>query len=178
MSAYFEYFLSGSSVASLIASTKSLFNSSRIGMPFPIDQGTFKLGRGKILSSQWYLFHPSSSIPVTVCVCVKEKKSSVRARVQAHTCEVRDCVRLCARTHALVHSTLDLHIFTHTGWFRVIVCLIFMGHFPHKSPVISGSFAKNDLQLKASCTCFYTHFDIFLTNNEYTILYIPCRCFE
>jgi len=42
------------------------------------------------------------------------------------------------------------------GWRGVIGCFISMGHFPQKSPIISGSLAKNDLQLKAPYGVFAT----------------------
>ena len=48
------------------------------------------------------------------------------------------------------NSIIDM---IHTGWWRSIGCLIFMSPFPQKSPIISGSFAKNDLQLKVSNGC-------------------------
>jgi len=69
----------------------------------------------------------SSGVPNVICFLKKERKRGNK------TC-LRVCVHVCQSEC--------------TGWRRVIGCLIFIGHFPQKSPVISGSFSKNDLQLK------------------------------
>jgi len=49
-------------------------------------------------------------------------------------------------TYTCVCKHTHIHRWECTGWWRCLGCLIFVGHFLQKSPVISGSFATRDLQ--------------------------------
>ena len=51
--------------------------------------------------------------------------------------------------HTHVHAS-NRTMNANTEWRRHTGCLIFRGHFPQNSPIISGSFADRDLQHKAS----------------------------
>jgi len=53
-------------------------------------------------------------------------------------------------TYEWVISHIWMIHFTHRGWRRPIGCLIVIGHFLQKSPIISSSFAKNNLQLMSN----------------------------
>jgi len=46
---------------------------------------------------------------------------------------------------------IHMHDMNPTKWWRLIECLILIGHFLQKSPIIGGCFAERDLQVEASC---------------------------
>jgi len=93
------------------------------------------------LQLQCHVVSRSCSVTLSVAVAVSRCQLQLQCHVVSCSCSVTCHIIGC--THVVSCS----HI---TGWRRTIRCHIFIGHFLQKSPVISDSFAKSDLQLKVS----------------------------
>jgi len=93
---------------------------------------------------------------VCVCVCVRVCVCARPREVEGHTIHntgsrcahmcVSACVCVCLSVFVCVSGILAfdfLHLVT--GRRRRIGCLVFIGHFPQKSPIRNGSLAERDL---------------------------------
>jgi len=70
-------------------------------------------------------------------------------RTHAYIC-IYHIQELCMFKNYAYCVCIHIRMIRLTGWRRPTGCFIFIGHCPQKNPIINGSFARNDLQLKAS----------------------------
>jgi len=78
---------------------------------------------------------------------------------------------------SFISVTYIIHV-CHTGCRRPMGCLIFIGHFPQKSSIISGSLAEDDLQLETSYGSWplcMTHPRVWLDSFMY-VIWLICTC--
>jgi len=93
-----------------------------------------------------YQRHADQSVDNSGLAGFKRWQCQKILHVQIHIKCSEDIIFWTSKHSCQIHATRSVG----TGWQRPIGCLICIGQFPRISPRISGSFAKRDLQLKAS----------------------------
>ena len=88
-----------------------------------------------------HIYIHCNTLQHTATLCNTLQHTATHCNTLQHTATHCNTLQHTA-THTLIHIT---------GWRRPTGCLILIGLFPQKSPIISDSFAERDLHLKAFC---------------------------
>jgi len=91
-------------------------------------------------------FATNDTIPIALNL-LRESQQYTYCIISSKNCII---LTIPIALNLLRESQQYMYCIIRTGWRSYVRCLIFIGHCPQKSRIISDLFAKRDLQLKAS----------------------------
>jgi len=80
------------------------------------------------------------------------ERKRARVHAQGSACVCRH-MNVCVEAYGCICQIIRIYVSSysmHTGWRRLMGSLIFIGHIQQKSPIFSGSFVENDVQIRES----------------------------